>query len=108
MCGRGGTLHSVPPRPGAGSVAQATGYAPETGRLGPRPDSPAHTTQFRLLTARIIATANDHVGSSVVRALRVLSPGTVDTTPPPAAGRPAPKCGRGPGRAGEPPGAYGA
>ncbi|MGW4779974.1 hypothetical protein ACWEPA_25350 [Streptomyces filamentosus] len=30
------------------------------------------------------------MGSSVVRALRVLPPGAVDTTPPPAADRPAP------------------
>ncbi|MFS0698135.1 hypothetical protein [Streptomyces nitrosporeus] len=34
------------------------------------------------LTPRIIATANDHAGSTAVRALRVLLPGTVDTTPP--------------------------
>ncbi|MGY3341063.1 putative nucleic acid-binding Zn ribbon protein [Streptomyces filamentosus] len=64
---------------------QATGYDPEAGRLDLRPDSPAYATQLRLLTARIIATANEHVGSSAVRALRVLPPGAVDTTPPPAA-----------------------
>ncbi|MFB8040300.1 DciA family protein [Streptomyces hydrogenans] len=68
---------------------QATGYDPESGRLDLRPDSPAYATQLRLLTARIIATANEHVGSSAVRALRVLPPGTVDTTPPQATDRPA-------------------
>ncbi|MFF4874055.1 DciA family protein [Streptomyces sp. NPDC000961] len=69
---------------------QATGYDPETGRLDLRPDSPAYATQLRLLTARIIATANEHVGAQAVRALRVLPPGAVDTTPPPAADSPAP------------------
>ncbi|MFE4662346.1 DciA family protein [Streptomyces hydrogenans] len=61
---------------------QATGYDPDTGRLDLRPDSPAYATQLRLLTARIIATANEHVGSSAVRALRVLPAGAVATTPP--------------------------
>ncbi|MGW6247910.1 DciA family protein [Streptomyces roseolus] len=69
---------------------QATGYDPETGRLDLRPDSPAYATQLRLLTPRIIATANEHVGSSAVRTLRVLPPGAVNTTPSPAADRPAP------------------
>ncbi|MGI5485089.1 DciA family protein [Streptomyces lavendofoliae] len=68
---------------------QATGYDPETGRLDLRPDSPAYATQLRLLTARIIATANEHVASSAVRALRVLPPGALDTTPPPATDEPA-------------------
>ncbi|MFE1271281.1 DciA family protein [Streptomyces sp. NPDC058758] len=69
---------------------QATGYDPDTGRLDLRPDSPAYATQLRLLTPRIIATANEHVGASAVKALRVLPPGAVDTAPPPAADRPAP------------------
>jgi hypothetical protein len=51
---------------------QATGYDPDTGRLDLRPDSPAYATQLRLLTTRIIATANEHVGTQAVRALRVL------------------------------------
>ncbi|MET9351210.1 hypothetical protein [Streptomyces termitum] len=38
---------------------QATSYGPDTGRLDLRPDSPAYAAQLRLLTARIIATAND-------------------------------------------------
>ncbi|WP_432068617.1 DciA family protein [Streptomyces sp. C10-9-1] len=67
---------------------QATGYDPDTGRLDLRPDSPAYATQLRLLTARIIATANEHTGASAVRALRVLPPGAVDATP--AVDRPAP------------------
>ncbi|MFH9959034.1 DciA family protein [Streptomyces roseolus] len=76
---------------------QATGYAPATGRLDLRPDSPVYATQLRLLTARIIATANEHVGSSAVRALRVLPPGAVDTTPPPAVSdKPAPGAGAAP------------
>ncbi|MFJ6452267.1 DciA family protein [Streptomyces hydrogenans] len=70
---------------------QATGYDPHTGRLDLRPDSPAYATQLRLLTPRIIATANEHVGFSALKALRVLPPGAVDTTPPPATvDRPAP------------------
>ncbi|MFF0486802.1 DciA family protein [Streptomyces sp. NPDC004435] len=69
---------------------QATGYDPETGRLDLRPDSPAYATQLRLLTARIIATANEHTGASAVQALRVLPPGAIDTTPPPATDRPTP------------------
>ncbi|MFC9734308.1 DciA family protein [Streptomyces roseolus] len=69
---------------------QATGYDPDTGRLDLRPDSPAYATQLRLLTARIITTTNEHIGSSAVRVLRVLPPGAVDATPPPTADRPAP------------------
>ncbi|MFE6461580.1 hypothetical protein ACFVP0_29490 [Streptomyces cinereoruber] len=51
---------------------------------------PAYAAQLRLLTARIITTANEHVGSSAVRALRILPPGAVDTTLPPATDRSAP------------------
>ncbi|MFC8290208.1 hypothetical protein ACFUJ0_00040 [Streptomyces sp. NPDC057242] len=51
---------------------------------------PACATRLRLLTASIIATADGHVGSAAVRALRILPPGAVDTTPPPATDRPAP------------------
>ncbi|MYV70616.1 hypothetical protein GT043_32705 [Streptomyces sp. SID2131] len=58
---------------------QTTGYDTESDRL----DFP-YTIQLRLLTTHIAATTtNDHVGSSAVRALRVLPPGALDTIPRP-------------------------
>ncbi|MET9954507.1 DciA family protein [Streptomyces sp. NPDC006339] len=61
-----------------------------TGRLSLRPDSPAYGTQLRLLTARIIDAANQRVGRSVVREVRVLPAGPTVATPEPAvAARPA-------------------
>lgn len=74
--------------------AQAAAYHPETGQLDLRPDSPAYATQLRLITARIVATANDAAGTEAVRSVRVLPPGAAPTprTAPksPAAGRDAP------------------
>ncbi|MEU2549610.1 DciA family protein [Streptomyces roseolus] len=86
-------MNAVPELSGVDLARQALLAAREeakkngVGRLDLRPDSPAYATQLRLLTVRIIATANEHVGSSAVRALRVLPPGAVDTIPPPAADR---------------------
>ncbi|MFF4874052.1 hypothetical protein [Streptomyces sp. NPDC000961] len=79
--------HRLPTLP---AHVQATDYGPETGRLDLRPDSPVYATQLRLLTPRIIATADEHTGVSAMRALRVLPPGAVDTTQPPATDRPTP------------------
>ncbi len=53
----------------------AVAFHPETGQLDLRPDSPAYATQLRLITARIVATANSTVGTDAVRTVRVLSPG---------------------------------
>ncbi|BDT39643.1 DciA family protein [Streptomyces yaizuensis] len=53
----------------------AVAFHPETGQLDLRPDSPAYATQLRLITARIVATANSTVGTDAVRTVRVLPPG---------------------------------
>nr|WP_237492911.1 DciA family protein [Streptomyces sp. YIM 132580] len=39
--------------------AAAVAFHPETGQLDLRPDSPAYTTQLRLISARIITAANE-------------------------------------------------
>lgn len=54
---------------------QAVAFHPESGQLDLRPDSPAYATQLRLITARIVATANSVVGIDAVRAVRVLAAG---------------------------------
>ncbi|MBL3668377.1 DUF721 domain-containing protein [Streptomyces sp. M2CJ-2] len=53
----------------------AVAFHPETGQLDLRPDSPPYATQLRLITARIVATANSTVGADAVRTVRVLPPG---------------------------------
>lgn len=58
---------------------QAVAFHPETGQLDLRPDSPAYATQLRLITARIVTTANQTVGTDAVRTVRVLPAGTVPT-----------------------------
>ncbi|MFE0886995.1 DciA family protein [Streptomyces rochei] len=55
---------------------QAVAFHPETGQLDLRPDSPAYATQLRLITARIVAAANESAGTEAVRTVRVLPPGT--------------------------------
>ncbi|WP_031031360.1 DciA family protein [Streptomyces albus] len=74
--------------------AQAVAYHPETGQLDLHPDSPAYATQLRLITAQIIAAANDAANTDAVRSVRVLPPGAAPaprTAPKsPAAGRDAP------------------
>lgn len=54
---------------------QAVAFHPETGQLDLRPDAPAYATQLRLVTARIIAAANQTVGTDAVRGVRVLPVG---------------------------------
>ncbi|MEU3907262.1 DciA family protein [Streptomyces goshikiensis] len=54
---------------------QAVTFHAETGQLDLRPDSPAYATQLRLLTSRIVAAANDAVGTQAVRTVRVLAVG---------------------------------
>jgi hypothetical protein len=54
---------------------QAVAFHPETGQLDLRPDSPAYATQLRLISARIIAAANETVRTDAVRTVRVLAVG---------------------------------
>ncbi|WP_030853260.1 DciA family protein, partial [Streptomyces griseus] len=55
---------------------RAVAFHPETGQLDLHPASPAYATQLRLITARIITAANQTTGTSTVRTIRVLPPGT--------------------------------
>uniref|UniRef100_UPI002F907A48 DciA family protein n=1 Tax=Streptomyces virginiae TaxID=1961 RepID=UPI002F907A48 len=74
----------------------AAAFNAASGQLDLRPDSPAYATQLRLLSARIIAVANDRTGTQVVRTIRVLAasqtmvlePRTPAPAPAPAAARP--------------------
>nr|WP_237523046.1 DciA family protein [Streptomyces sp. SID8350] len=56
--------------------ARAAAFHPETGQLDLRPDSSAYATQLRLISTRIITAANKATGTSTVRTIRVLPPGT--------------------------------
>ncbi|WP_460074020.1 DciA family protein [Streptomyces sp. YKOK-I1] len=71
------------------SHVSAIAYNPATRQLDLRPDSPAYATQLRLITARIIATANHTAGTDAVHTIRVLPAGAVPerraTQPGPAA-----------------------
>ncbi|MFJ4609625.1 DciA family protein [Streptomyces griseus] len=58
---------------------RAVAFHSETGQLDLRPDSSAYATQLRLISTRIITAANETTGTSTVRTIRVLPPGT----PPP-------------------------
>ncbi|MGW2770161.1 hypothetical protein [Streptomyces sp. NPDC001275] len=69
---------------------QAVAFHPETGQLDLRPDSPAYATQLRLITARIVATANSMVGTDAVPTVRVLPAGVAPTPTAPQAPAPAP------------------
>ncbi|MFE5669093.1 DciA family protein [Streptomyces niveus] len=71
---------------------EAAAFHAETGQLDLRADSPAYATQLRLITSRIVAAANDAVGTQTVRTVRVLAFGAVGpahreatAAPPPAA-----------------------
>ncbi|CAL9672700.1 hypothetical protein SUDANB15_07521 (plasmid) [Streptomyces sp. enrichment culture] len=67
---------------------QAVAFHPESGQLDLRPDSPAYATQLRLISARIITTVNQAVGTDVVRTIRVLAAGAA---PEPRTTEPAPQ-----------------
>ncbi|MGW5679020.1 DciA family protein [Streptomyces sp. NPDC003860] len=54
---------------------RAVAFHPENGQLDLCPDSPAYATQLRLITARIVAAANEAAGTAAVRTVRVLAPG---------------------------------
>ncbi|MEE6269138.1 DciA family protein [Streptomyces diastatochromogenes] len=78
----------------AGHVA-AIGYDADTGRLTVCPESSAWATKTRLEQARVIEAANESAGRTVVRALKILAPGTVPV-PEPADADPAPAAPAGP------------
>ncbi|WP_257217500.1 DciA family protein, partial [Streptomyces sp. HG99] len=69
------------------SHVSAVAYNPAARQLDLRPDSPAYATQLRLITARIIATANNAVGTDAVHTIRVLPSGAA---PAPRTAQPAP------------------
>ncbi|MFJ2847011.1 DciA family protein [Streptomyces griseofuscus] len=54
---------------------QAVAFHAETGQLDLRPDSSAYATQVRLISSRIVAAANEAVGTQAVRTVRVLAVG---------------------------------
>ncbi|MEV7160249.1 DciA family protein [Streptomyces misionensis] len=60
--------------------AQAVAFHAETGQLDLRADSPAYATQLRLISSRIVAAANDAVGTQAVRTVHVLAVGAVAPT----------------------------
>ncbi|MEV5140046.1 DciA family protein [Streptomyces syringium] len=60
---------------------QAVAFHAETGQLDLRPDSPAYATQLRLISSRIVAAANDAVGTQAVRTVRVLPVGATAPAP---------------------------
>ncbi|MFC9131875.1 DciA family protein [Streptomyces sp. NPDC057099] len=79
----------------AGHVA-AVSYDADSGQLTVCPESAAWATKARLEQTRIVAAANQSAGRTVVRALRILAPGTVpvpepaDSDPEPAAAQAGP------------------
>ncbi|MFE2383161.1 DciA family protein [Streptomyces misionensis] len=75
--------------PKLASHAQAVAFHAETGQLDLRADSPAYATQLRLISSRIVTTANDAVGTQAVRTVHVLAVGAVAPAPREAAATPA-------------------
>lgn len=75
------------------SLVQPVHYDDATGRLELRPGSHAYAAQLRLLGGQLAEQINTKMGRPVVRTIRVLPVGSVDSTPqPPAApSRPEPE-----------------
>ncbi|WP_370424307.1 DciA family protein (plasmid) [Streptomyces sp. QH1-20] len=65
----------------AGHVA-AVAFDPDSGQLTVCPESTAWAAKARLEQARVIEAANISAGRTVVRALRVLAPGSVPASKP--------------------------
>ncbi|MFD4528387.1 DciA family protein [Streptomyces sp. NPDC058470] len=63
----------------AGHVV-AVGYDADSGRLTVCPESAAWATKLRLEQARVVQAANESAGRTVVRGLRILTPGSVPVT----------------------------
>ncbi|MEU5756732.1 DciA family protein [Streptomyces sp. NPDC047829] len=72
----------------------AVAFHPETGQLDLRPDSPAYATQLRLISARIVAAANESAGIGAVRGVRALA---VGAAPAPRTVAPTPTASAAPG-----------
>jgi hypothetical protein len=60
----------------------AVGYDADSGRLTLCPESTARVTKLRLEQTRVIEAANMSAGQTVVRALRILAPGSVPASEP--------------------------
>ncbi|WP_326594195.1 DciA family protein [Streptomyces sp. NBC_01294] len=69
-------------RPDLTRHVTAVGFDPDSGQLTVCPESSAWATKARLEQARVIAAANAAAGRTVVRALRILPPGTVPAPDP--------------------------
>ncbi|MEV0449820.1 DUF721 domain-containing protein [Streptomyces sp. NPDC050600] len=59
----------------------AVAFDPAGGQLDLLPDSPAYATQLRLMTRRIITTANQQADAPPVRTIRVRQPGPLPAKP---------------------------
>ncbi|WP_367140708.1 MULTISPECIES: DciA family protein [Streptomyces] len=66
--------------PNLAAHVQAVAFHTESGQLDLRPDSPAYGTQLRLLSARVVAAANDAAGTQAIRSIRVLAVNSVPET----------------------------
>ncbi|MEV5887424.1 DciA family protein [Streptomyces sp. NPDC052020] len=73
--------------PGLDAHVTATACHPTSERLDLRPDSSTYATQLRLISARVIAAANESAGTGAVRSVRVLAVGAAPD-PRPAAQTP--------------------
>jgi hypothetical protein len=63
-------------------LVQPVHYDEQTGRLDLRPGSHAYAAQLRILGGQLAKQINDKIGRVVVRTIRVLPVGHVDTRPP--------------------------
>lgn len=74
-------------------LVQPVHYDDETGRLDLRPGTHSHATQLRLLGGQLAKQINDKLGRPVVRTIRVLPVGRLDTPEGTTAGggRPVPE-----------------
>jgi hypothetical protein len=66
-------------------LVQAVAYDDTRGRLDLRPASHAYAAQLRLLGGQLAKQINDKMGRPIVRTIRVLPVGNIDTSPKPAA-----------------------
>lgn len=68
-------------------LVQPVHYDEDRGRLDLRPGSHSYAAQLRLLGGQLAKQINDKMGRPVVRTIRVLPVGTIDTNPEMAADR---------------------
>jgi len=72
-------------------LVQAVAYDEDRGRLDLRPGSHSYAAQLRLLGGQLAKQINDKMGRPVVRTIRVLPVGNVDTAPATPSGSAAPE-----------------